>query len=487
MNKRYILVLIVTLLFITACSNQEPLINNNFSIIGDVSNSFNFQSLEGEFEAVTIEYNSKKIPAYKVSDLINKASPITGDFDLILVSDDYFSVRVVGDSLNDAYLVYDKEDNWVFLSEKHPKNSKVKNIKELIIINNQEELDKGLNVVSEDETFNYSIGNLYAKGYTLVPFIDGQTSKTVDGNEYKIEVMKYRKMIPLENILEDNAKVETILLASFEGEYEYLYNKDLFVTLEDNILGIYDSNRDLLYENVVGIMLNPPEMSNLEIYDMVVKYLAEDEKVLVILVDGFSYFQYQEYVVNNKELFLSSIEDVYKSTSVYKPVTNAGFSTIITGEKPSVHGVLDRSYRQVMSKTIFDHAKENDKSSILTEGDINILNIDVETVLNLDKNKDGFNEDEIFESSMENLDKDLLFVHFHSVDDAGHSYGPISEEVFARIEIVDEYIKQLVKEWSGKVLIVSDHGMHETVEGGSHGQFRAEDIFVPILVIDGEK
>lgn len=485
MNSKYLLVLIVSLLFITACSSQDVLINDDFSIVGDVVNSFSFLSLEGELEAIQLEYNEKDVIAYEINNLLELANPRIDDYDVILISDDYFSVRLEGDSLDNTFFVYDENDKWVYISKNHPKISKVKNINEIIVVSNLDNFEQGLNIVYDNKTINRSIGNIYASGYMLTPIVDGNTSKTVDGNEYRIDLMKYKKMIPLENIINTKSEAEIILLASFNGEYEYLHNKDLYVSLEGNMISIYDKNKEALYENVVGIMLNPPEMSNLEIFDMVTSYLNDDQQVLVILVDGLSYSQYEEYIVKNKELFMSSIETVYKSTTVYRPVTNTGFSTIITGEKPIIHGVLDRSFRDVKSQTIFEYANEINKSSVLIEGDINILDLDVETMLNLDESKDGFNEDEIYASAMSNLDKDFVFVHFHSVDNAGHSYGPFGVETLSRIDMVDSYIEELSNSWSGKVLIVADHGMHETVEGGSHGQFRAEDIYVPILVTDG--
>ena len=54
-----------------------------------------------------------------------------------------------------------------------------------------------------------------------------------------------------------------------------------------------------------------------------------------------------------------------------------------------------------------------------------------------------------------------------------------------RIKTTDSYIEQLASEWDGKIIITSDHGMHDTEEGGNHGEFMFEDMVVPYILTDG--
>ena len=124
---------------------------------------------------------------------------------------------------------------------------------------------------------------------------------------------------------------------------------------------------------------------------------------------------------------------------------------------------------------------------VLIEGHIKILNTEVEPILNIDLNQDGYNEDEIFQSAIDRLNDgyDLMMVHFHSIDDAGHDYGELDQGTMDAISKVDGYIEQLVQGWDGKVIILSDHGMHSTPEGGSHGVFRYEDLVVPYILAEG--
>ena len=57
---------------------------------------------------------------------------------------------------------------------------------------------------------------------------------------------------------------------------------------------------------------------------------------------------------------------------------------------------------------------------------------------------------------------DLLFVHFHGIDDAGHTYGPGSPEEEAVVHEVDAAVGQLLDALPADTLIIifADHGMH---------------------------
>jgi hypothetical protein len=50
------------------------------------------------------------------------------------------------------------------------------------------------------------------------------------------------------------------------------------------------------------------------------------------------------------------------------------------------------------------------------------------------------------------------------------------------IKTIDKYIKDLSEEWEGAIILVPDHGMHETAEGGGHGICRQSDMVVPYFI-----
>jgi len=106
--------------------------------------------------------------------------------------------------------------------------------------------------------------------------------------------------------------------------------------------------------------------------------------------------------------------------------------------------------------------------------------------LNTDENFNGTCDDEILERTLKCLggEEKLIMVHFHGIDDAGHTFGDLQFGTMEAIKRTDGYIKDLISTWSGVVIITSDHGMHSTPQGGSHGSFLYQDMVVPYILID---
>ncbi|MFA7215632.1 MAG: alkaline phosphatase family protein, partial [Bacillota bacterium] len=160
----------------------------------------------------------------------------------------------------------------------------------------------------------------------------------------------------------------------------------------------------------------------------------------------------------------------------------------LTGGLPSENGVHTRKEMDISTPSIFEYAKKRGKSSVLVEGNIKILNLEIEPILNIDKNSNGSADDEIRDKALEKMNEgqNLMVVHFHGIDDSGHNYGDLSFQTMERIKLTDGYVKELVYRWDGRVIITADHGMHSTSEGGSHGEFRYEDMVVPYIICEGE-
>jgi predicted AlkP superfamily pyrophosphatase or phosphodiesterase len=191
-------------------------------------------------------------------------------------------------------------------------------------------------------------------------------------------------------------------------------------------------------------------------------------------------------VENNQMPFMGNLSKAEMALSVYRPVTNSGMAAMLTGQPPHVNGISDRSNRDPKVETIFDYLHLNGKSSMLIEGNTSILNLNTNTLLNPDRNNNGHTDDEVYESAVENMnDVDFLMVHFHGLDDSGHTYGDFAKETMTKLLEIDGYVESLVSLWDGMVIITSDHGMHSTDTGGYHGVFRYEDMIVPYIITEG--
>lgn len=288
--------------------------------------------------------------------------------------------------------------------------------------------------------------------------------------------------IPKEKILLDeiagNEKYEKAVVISKSGKEE-AFSAKIYL----NIDGSVSIDGDKTINDVKGIYLADDLHSITDAYYDAKKYLENNEKVMVVLLDGFSLNQFKAADEKGNVDFLRQYFQ-HEALSVVTPVTNAGYAAIITGKTPDVNGVHDRSMREMNVESIFDYAVKNNKKSMLLEGDIKILNTEIEPTLHTDEDKDDDTDDEMFESAIKAAeeDYDFIFIHFHGIDDRGHAYGPNSDETMEYIKLVDNYMEKISDAWKGTIILTPDHGMHETEEGGDHGECRYSDMVVPYFI-----
>jgi hypothetical protein len=213
--------------------------------------------------------------------------------------------------------------------------------------------------------------------------------------------------------------------------------------------------------------------------------------VMLIILDAFGYLDVQKAQQQGLISNLSSLSKSKMGLSVYPPITNVVTAALITGVEPEINGVDQSGKRSTKTMTIFDQLRSNQKQFTVIEGNsLYLANLKAEDlVLSNDDNQNGTNDDEVFQNAINKIMQgmpDFLWVHFHGMDDAGHSYGPWSPEYVQRLKDIDKYIKQIVDASPADTLflITADHGMHINNEGqraGEHGNLIAEDMFIPLF------
>jgi predicted AlkP superfamily pyrophosphatase or phosphodiesterase len=217
---------------------------------------------------------------------------------------------------------------------------------------------------------------------------------------------------------------------------------------------------------------------------MVIESLDKSNKVLLVYIDGLSYELYEKAVKTGNIPYMASLNKGIKALTVYPPITDVAFASMVTGKTPKYTGIHNREKKPLSVDTIFDIANQQGKKSKVIEGNIRILTSQVETILNIDLNNNGTIDDEIYDSAMKELQAppDFLIVHFHSYDDIAHVYGPNSKEAQAQLQLLDSYIEDMLNTFTGDVIITSDHGMHDEGDGGNHGMFISLDMLIPIIL-----
>lgn len=460
--------LLILLVFLIGCEQEIK----TFDVVGDLTEDFavevyakeNFKSMK--FEDKRYEVLDAKA-FYDALPLVYETNKVCFE------SFDGFMNQIEASTLEDTYLGY-RDERWYFLSEKHPPNSGIKNIKEMIIVKDTEDVDHayGLNIVNAETgtTQHYSIGELYLQPYRMFKYVDGISEKETGGYNYEVAALKVKRTVQVKDLVEDDYQLS--LMMTDEGDYEY-FTEEGYVELLNHSLNYFQHETYDVYNGLKGIIINPPILSTLDVYEDVINNL--DERFLIIFIDGFSHEQLS-YLRKDVSLKLWPCE---KANTVFKPVTNAGFAAMITGQPPKINGVLNRDYRELKTMDIFEYAQSKGYSTALVEGDIKILDTSIEPILNLDKNNNGYTDDEIHQAALEELNNDLVMVHYHSVDEYGHQYGMNHEKTIEQLKLINYYVEELISNWTGNIIITSDHGMHNTLDGGNHGEFRYEDLIVP--------
>jgi hypothetical protein len=213
--------------------------------------------------------------------------------------------------------------------------------------------------------------------------------------------------------------------------------------------------------------------------------------VLLLFLDGFGYVRYSEALDAGLTPNLAALPAPLLALTEYPPSTRVGSAALLTGAPPQVNGVDGRETRSTEVETLFDVATAAGLRVVAVEGDALAFNLrNAEVQLSGDRDGDGSTDDNVLANALAVLDDgmpNLFFVHFHGIDDAGHTYGPGAPEEQAKIREVDAAVGQLHAALPADTLIIifADHGMHLVEEEGrlgNHGNLIARDMFIPIFV-----
>ncbi len=215
--------------------------------------------------------------------------------------------------------------------------------------------------------------------------------------------------------------------------------------------------------------------------------------VLLLLLDGFGYLRYTEVLEAELIPNMAALPAPLLGLTEYPPSTRVGTAALLTGAPPQVNGVDGRITRHTEVETLFDVATAAGLRVVAVEGEALAFNLrGAEIQLSGDRDGNGGTNDNVLANALAVLEvgmPDLFFVHFHGIDDAGHSYGPGTVEEEAKIREVDAAVGQLLAALPANTLtiIFADHGMHLVEEEGrlgNHGNLIERDMLIPIWIVE---
>ncbi|MFZ5973998.1 MAG: alkaline phosphatase family protein [Bacillota bacterium] len=461
----------------------------SLDVIGDVAKALSITD-GGGFKTEQFAYKGNTFAGIPLSDILAKVQPLAKSNSILFMTKDSLMAEIASDDLAGCYIIApeDGKNGWEAVNTRHPVLSNMKQISSIAVVSNDLETDNALNIVSDSQLlFTLTPGNLLKRGYAVGVKTGGTSKMESDGKTLTATQYNVYKYVSLASLAgEAGQKISNVLVVGEEGGYAYDAAPGV-IKIEKNSLTYMFSDRKTEMKNARGILINPPQKSNTDVKEDALKALKQNKKVLIVILDGFGYGQYEDALKQGLIPFIGSLGEAQKASTVFIPVTNAGMAAILTGEGPDKNGVWFRQ-KDLKAEDIFKAATALGKKSVYVEGDKLIVKTSGTPVLNSDRNGDGNTDDEIFaciRDAMSKDEADLYAVHFHAIDDAGHAGD--AQKMTKVIASSDTYVKALASGFDGCVIIVADHGVHDEGSGKNHGEFLPQDMIIPYILWDGGK
>lgn len=473
--------IVLTMIFsITGCGNPKKNITEQFyktlRITGDVTEDFSLNSLDN-YETIEIKINEENYNAIKLSDVLENIE-VTGDDNLVYL-DAYdgvlasFSLENVNDQ---SYLYYN--NGWCFFDENFPKQTRMRDIKQIVIHSQTiETMTPCFRIIYDDQVISKSYGDLFVETATTYLVTEGEPVY----NNNSATALTRRSLIPLEKYL-DNLQLpeEFSLVGYFKDGSETEIDANGYLEYRGNSVDYIGTDLIDRQPNMIGVFVDPPKSIH-DIKDNILNKIEDHQKVIAIELDGVGYYNMLEI----KPPYLSQF-NLQKYRTVFPSISNVSLAAFMTGLTPKENGITDKGMREVKSEDIFNELSSMNKTGIVVEGDTQLITMSVDQILSPDKDNKFETDNEVFDNAKEALkqNKDYTFVHFHGYDDVAHQYGPFSNEAYDKLNEIDGYVKELMKDFNGTLIIFADHGQHDVNYNGklgNHGEFLPIDMSIPYI------
>jgi len=417
--------------------------------------------LEGDAEAYTFSAQRYGQPIDLALHFTEYIQTRAEEFDLLLIGNDGLVSRIAGDDLTGCTLVFSREYAWEFRSEHHPPPANIKNLASIAVVSTSEDPRAIRFIGGDDEAMTVTAGQLHLLDYRRVLREEG----TGNTNGRSVTVYTTQRRVPLADLLPEG---DSFCAMGFSGEAMF-FRGDAYLLTGHNQVDVHLPDGRAL-GNLAGVMADPPGFLITEAYHDALRFLEQGERVMVIELDGMGWdmLPYAPYI--------SSLAP-RRALACYPPISPVGLAAMLTGETPNINDIHDRENRIPACGDIFAKAEALGKTCIYIEGRNSLIKTSVKPELCLSDADAFMLAKHILESA-----PDLLFIHFHGIDEAAHAFGPHAGETGQTIAEIDRFVRSLMEGFGGRVIIVADHGLHETEEGGNHGLFLPEDMVVPYVL-----
>ncbi len=476
--------LVVLGLSVVACGlplgETAPEVSHGLWIVGDVEVATQIDSLDPrDWSVERLERGDRTITVIPLAELLEMSAPLATEYRVAFAGRDGRLAVVGGGHLADSRLGWSEEYGWEVVNPNHPVSGNIKDLEEIVVLAEDPGPRHSLNVIRLGENIDrYTVGELAVGEYTVGAEPIGSASREVDGVNLEAKIYQRERWIDLDRFVR-NRDYEELVVVGEAGEVA-VHAPGGKMMLERTSLA-YRAADGVEISRVKGIVLDPPKRMNTAIFGDAKESLERGIPTMVVLVDGLGWDQYLHMIENGRMPFLGAAGEPDPALAIYPSITPVNVAASITGALPHESGVVARNTRIPEVPTLFQWARERGMEESAVIGPIAPIDLGTDPHFRTDENGDGSEDDEIFDTTLKLAGEgyDFLYVHFKGVDVAGHAHGAFAEETLSAIDRIDGYVRGLAHVWEGNMIVYSDHGMKTTPDGGEHGLFVHEDMFVP--------
>lgn len=449
-------------------------------VVGDVADIVTFRDPKEIGKLTEITFQGTKYQAGRLADIIAQAKPMGKATQLYLLSSDGFSSAIKAKDIEDCYISFTANNGWEAVNLKHPINSNVKLLQEIIVVSDGNAQDFGFRVINPNANLVQTTpGQLEVQSLREYSYLEGRAEIQHNGQTYESSVYTRRRVFQLGDLTPVNNE-DMLMVIGAKGQNRLV--SQAWFQVKDNSINYWQPEERSTLENVRGVVINLPGASVMDTYSDALHYLQNEEKVLVIVVDGLTFHQYSTAAADGMTPFLQKAGLVQKALGVYPLGTNVGFAALLTGKTPEENGVITANDQMLLAPSLFAAAKKLNKSTLLIEPVQTLLNLEVQPLISKDQNDSGSADDEVSALTLANLDKghDLITVRFHAVAASAQQYGEAAQQTLAAVRETDKYIADIAAAWKGRIIITADQAASFA---GSSTNISCDNMFVPYLLI----
>ena len=392
------LLLITAVFILTSCSLSGTELNAasktpELTITGDVENELLLQGFV-DYDVVQTNYNNEEIPSLQLLSVLQDAVPAGSGISLFFSSPDGVMAQIPLSEIDEGCVLLLTDDNgWVFHSDKHPKQSGIKNMDKIVVCAQEPAvMQKCFRMIYGQDYITRTFGQLFNEDAQVYSVLEGEAKM----NENTTNAYTRRQLIPLSLYYEElGAPRQASALAYFaDGSWQDI-SLEGYLEWRGNSADYIGADKKSRKPDIIGVWLEAPGSSVTDIAPIALEK-AEEANVLIIELDGAGYYNLMEL----EPEFLST-KDIYVMRTVMPSISNVSLAAIVTGQMPKVNGVAQRSERDLLVDDMFAAASGMGLKCAVVEGSSALVVLSVEQTLNPDIDSSGDTDSEVHSAAMQ--------------------------------------------------------------------------------------